>query len=95
MIKHLTPHRAPKCRWQLVPPPPKHELRNSTGRNAVIASGVDEAAARAAAKDAAPDGETKIFSGWTALELSATDDVAAPIFIDGEVAEPLQRSRGL
>ena len=72
----------------------KTEQANATGRNTVIASGATEAAARAAAQAAAPDGETKVHAEWSALLLSANDDVAAPIFIQGDVAEPLQRNRG-
>ena len=72
----------------------KPEQGNATGRNTVIASGADEAAACAAAAAAAPDSATKIHAGWQSLLLSAADDVAAPIFVEGDVAEPLQRSRG-
>ena len=72
----------------------KPEQGNPTGRNTVISSGADEAAARASAAAGAPDGATKIHAGWQSLLLSAADDVAAPIFSQGDVAEPLQRSRG-
>lgn len=72
----------------------KYQHANPTHRNAVIASGANEAAARAAAKAAAPDGGTRVPDGWAALLLSANDDVAAPIWIQGEIAEPVQRSRG-
>ena len=67
---------------------------NSTRRNAVLASGASEAAARAAANAAPPDGETKVPASWASHLISATDDVAAPIWFQGNVAEPLQRSTG-
>jgi hypothetical protein len=67
--------------------------RNSTGRNAVLVSGASESAARAAANDNAPDGETKVRPSWTAMELTGADDLDAPIWLYG-VAEPLLRSRG-
>jgi hypothetical protein len=67
---------------------------NSTRRNAVLASGASESAARDAANAARPDGETKVPATWAAQLISATDDVAAPIWFQGRVAEPIQRSAG-
>ncbi|TMA25409.1 MAG: hypothetical protein E6J87_22835 [Deltaproteobacteria bacterium] len=73
---------------------------NSTGRNAVIASGNTEADARAAAAAVAPDGETKVHAGWSAFTLASlphADLTAAGgvVWLQGHgVAEPLRRSRG-
>lgn len=47
---------------------------NSSGRNAVIVTGTSEAAARAAAQAASPDGETKVPQGWSALRLALGED---------------------
>ena len=44
-----------------------NSTNNSTGRNAVIGSGFDEAEARAAAIAAQPDGETRVHAGWSAF----------------------------
>lgn len=72
----------------------KQQYRNSSGRNAVLASGANEAAARVAAKAARPDGETKVPAKWVALELTGADNLDAPIWIQGQVAEPLLPASG-
>lgn len=74
---------------------------NATGRNAVVAAGADEAAARAAANAAAPDGETKCPPSWPALQLAATEHAALTaaggvVWLQGHgVAEPLRQARGV
>jgi len=62
----------------------------------VIVNGSDESAARAAAIDASPNGETRVREGWLALQLSASDlaDGAGPLWIEGNVIAPGELSRG-
>ena len=75
-----------------------NHLDNSTGRNACIAIGANEAAARAAAIAAAPGGETRVPAAWTALLLATTEhaDLTAvgPVLWFQRPAEPLRASRG-
>jgi hypothetical protein len=67
---------------------------NANGRNAVIAPGASAAAALAAAQAAAPDGETKPDASWANVQLSTTENaIAAPIWISGDIVEPLQRHK--
>lgn len=72
---------------------------NSTGRNACIAVGATEAAARTAAIAVAPDGETRVHTAWSALLLATTEhaDLVAHgvVWLQGRgVVEPLRASRG-
>jgi len=75
-----------------------NHLDNSSGRNACIALGANEAAARAAAIAAAPDGETRVSASWTALLLATTEHAdltaAGAVLWLMRVAEPLRASRG-
>ena len=68
------------------------QTRNSTGRNAIIVDGADEAAARTKAGDNIPDGETSI-NDWAALEIAATAGASFPtegyVWLQGNVVEPL------
>jgi len=73
---------------------------NASGRNAVVAVGASEAAARTAAQAAAPDGETRVHAAWSALQLAAAEHAALTgvggvVWLQGHgVVEPLRRSRG-
>lgn len=79
---------------------PGDPFNNSTGRNAVIAAGESEAAARTAAQGSVPDGETRCPAAWPALQLAATEEHAAltavggVVWIQGPAAEPLRPARG-
>jgi len=56
--------------------------RNSNNINTVIVNADDEATARERARDAAPDGETKIRAGWACVPLDELDGV---VFVNGDV----------
>ena len=72
--------------------------RNPTARNAVLVSAADVAAARTAAAAGAPDGETKNFANWVALEIAAVAGPSFPLggllWLRGDVVEPLLPSPG-
>jgi len=74
------------------------EERNSNGINAVIANGVDAAAALAVAVAAAPNGETQHMANWTAVLLATaetgTELADDYVFLQGSVVTPLQNRRG-
>jgi hypothetical protein len=70
------------------------ELSNSNGIAAVLVNGANESAARAAARSSAPNGETRIFDGWTATQIQANDATVSPIFFEGQAVLPSERLRG-
>lgn len=75
-----------------------NHLEGATGRNACIAVGASEAAARAAAIAVAPDGETRVLAGWTALLLATTEHanltaVGGVVWLS-QAAEPVRQNRG-
>ena len=75
---------------------PSNTYDGSSGRNAVIAVGATEAAARTAANAAAPDGGTSVPAGWTALLLATTehaDLIAAGVVWLDRARRPLRLDR--
>ncbi len=70
--------------------------RNSSGINAVLVNGADEAAARAAAKAGRPTGETVIQPSWAAVQLASTELPAgfSPTYFEGDALPPGARTRG-
>lgn len=67
---------------------------NVSQRNAVLASGANEGAARAAANASVIDGGTRCHDQWPALEIAGADDLAEPIWFRGTAVEPLQKNAG-
>jgi hypothetical protein len=78
----------------------KLHFRNSTGRNAAIVNAATPTAAATLAQANAPDGETKNVASWAVAEIAATLTAGAQlpasnvIWLQGQVAEPLQPSSG-
>ena len=71
--------------------------KNSSGVNARLANGADEAEARANAKASAPNGETRVRDSWAAAQVS-TDDLPAELgsvlFFEGNALHPGALTRG-
>lgn len=78
--------------------PSRPEDRNASGINAVLATGANESAARAAAIAAQPNGETKVPASWSAAQVASSDLPAGlgPVcWVQGSVVLPgeLRRSQ--
>jgi hypothetical protein len=77
--------------------PTRPEDKNASGLNAVLVTGADEAAARAAAIAAAPNGETRVPATWVATQLasSALPAGVGPVsWVQGNLVLPGELRRG-
>jgi hypothetical protein len=71
------------------------EDRNASGIHAVLVDAADEAAARAAAIAAAPNGETRVPATWAAVQIAASAALPeSPLWIEGDAVSLLGMTRG-